>query len=224
MNKFINILLFLISMPTMVLAIIVGYNLPLEFIKTSGAQLPYKTQIFLVIGIIYFIIIVRRSSRRWMGSKMVSQVSKFKWNVSMGEGRLKQVFLYQWLEALVMLVGGFALYSVTEAAIVPACALAFGALDNLVFLFAGKLKHVYRIGLTSKALVVADRDVKVLYLSGLRKVTIHQQTVFFEYIKDLQLAFPLNCIPDEDQKEFKDQLEASVDKNKVFFDERMKTL
>jgi hypothetical protein len=224
MNKFINILLFLISMPTMVLAIVVGYDLPLEFIKTSGSQLWYKSEIFLVIGIIYFIIIVRRSSRRWMGSKMVSQVAKFKWNVSMGEGRLKQVFLYQWLEAFVMVIGGFALYSVTNAAIVPACALAFGALDNLVFLFVGKSKHIYRIGLTSKALVVADRDVKVLYLSGLRKVTIHQQTVFFEYIKDLQLAFPLNCIPKENQKEFKEQLEASVDRDKVFFDEKMKSL
>jgi len=63
-----------------------------------------------------------------------------------------------------------------------------------------------------------------LYLSGLRKVTIHQQTVFFEYIKDLQLAFPLNCIPKENQKEFKEQLEASVDRDKVFFDEKMKSL
>lgn len=224
MNKFINILLFLISMPTMVLAIIVGYDLPLEFIKTSGSQLWYKSEIFLVIGIIYFIIIVRRSSRRWMGSKMVSQVDKFKWNVSMGEGRLKQVFLYQWLEAFVMLIGALALYSVAKEAIVPACALAFGALDNLVFLFAGKSKHIYRIGLTSKALVVADRDLKVLYLSGLRRVTIHQQTVFFEYIKDLQLAFPLNCIPKENQKEFKEILEANVDRDKVFFSEKVKSL
>jgi len=224
MNKFINILLFLISMPTMVLAIIIGFNLPLEFLKTSGAQLPYKNETFLVIGIIYFVIIIRRSARRWMGSKMVSQVAKFKWNVSMGKGRIRQVFLYQWLEALIMLVGGLALYGITEVAIIPACALAFAAIDNLVFLFAGKLKHIYRIGLTSKALVVADRDVKVLYLSGLRKVTIHQQTVFFEYIKDLQLAFPLDCIPKEDQGEFKDQLEAIVDRNKVFFDEKMKSL
>ena len=54
MNKFINILLFLISLPTMVLAIVVGYNLPLEFLKTSGEQLPYLAQIFLGIGYIIF--------------------------------------------------------------------------------------------------------------------------------------------------------------------------
>ena len=224
MNKFINILLFLISLPTMVLAIVVGYNLPLEFLKTSGEQLPYLGQIFLGIGIIYLIIIVRRSSRRWMGIKMVAQVSKFKWNVSMGEGRKKQVYLYQWLEAMIMAFGGLALYTITEEALIPAIALWLGAVDNLVFLILDKQKNIYRIGLTSKALVVADRDVKVLYLSGLRKVNIHQQTIFFEYIKDLQMAFPLNCIPQKDQKEFKDQLELLVDRDKVFFDEKMKAL
>lgn len=224
MNKFINILLFLISLPTMVLAIVVGYNLPLEFLKTSGEQLPYLGQIFLGIGIIYLIIIVRRSSRRWMGIKMVAQVSKFKWNVSMGEGRKKQVYLYQWLEAMIMAFGGLALYTITEEALIPAIALWLGAVDNLVFLFLDKQKNIYRIGLTSKALVVADRDVKVLYLSGLRKVNIHQQTIFFEYIKDLQMAFPLNCIPQKDQKDFKDQLELLVDRDKVFFDEKMKAL
>lgn len=224
MNKFINILLFLISLPTMVLAIVVGYNLPLEFLKTSGEQLPYLGQIFLGIGIIYLIIIVRRSSRRWMGIKMVAQVSKFKWNVSMGEGRKKQVYLYQWLEAMIMAFGGLALYTITEEALIPAIALWLGAVDNLVFLILDKQKNIYRIGLTSKALVVADRDVKVLYLSGLRKVNIHQQTIFFEYIKDLQMAFPLNCIPQKDQKDFKDQLELLVDRDKVFFDEKMKAL
>jgi hypothetical protein len=224
MNKFINILLFLISIPTMVLAIVVGYNLPLEFLKTSGEQLPFLSQSFLIIGIIYFIIIVRRSSRRWMGIKMVAQVSKFKWNVSMGEGRKKQVYLYQWLEAMVMAFGGLALYIITKEALIPAIALWLGSFDNLVFLTFDKQKNIYRIGLTSKALVVADRDVKVLYLSGLRKVNIHQQTVFFEYIKDLQMAFPLNCIPQKDQKDFKDQLELLVDRDKVFFDEKMKAL
>ena len=183
MNKFINILLLLISFPTLVIAIFVGYDLPIEFLKTSGASLPFKFQIFLSLGIIYYIIIVRRSVRRWMGVAMVSKTAKFKWNVSMGEDRRKQVFLYQWLEALIMCSGGISLYYVCPDAIAPASALWVGSLDNLIFMILGQTKKLYRIGLTSKAVVVADREVKVLYLSGLRKVTIHQQTVFFDYIK-----------------------------------------
>lgn len=224
MNKFINILLLLISFPTLVIAIFVGYDLPIEFLKTSGASLPFKFQIFLSLGIIYYIIIVRRSVRRWMGVAMVSKTAKFKWNVSMGEGRRKQVFLYQWLEALIMCSGGISLYYVCPDAIAPASALWVGSLDNLIFMILGQTKKLYRIGLTSKAVVVADREVKVLYLSGLRKVTIHQQTVFFDYIKDLQMTFSLTCIPKEDQENFKNTLESLVDRDRVFFSDDVKNL
>ncbi len=224
MNKFINILLLLISFPTLVIAIFVGYDLPIEFLKTSGASLPFKFQIFLSLGIIYYIIIVRRSVRRWMGVAMVSKTEKFKWNVSMGEGRRKQVFLYQWLEALIMCSGGISLYYVCPDAIAPASALWVGSLDNLIFMILGQTKKLYRIGLTSKAVVVADREVKVLYLSGLRKVTIHQQTVFFDYIKDLQMTFSLTCIPKEDQVDFKNTLESLVDRDRVFFSDDVKNL
>jgi hypothetical protein len=224
MNKFINILLLLISFPTLVIAIFVGYDLPIEFLKTSGASLPFKFQIFLSLGIIYYIIIVRRSVRRWMGVAMVSKTEKFKWNVSMGEGRRKQVFLYQWLEALIMSSGGISLYYVCPDAIAPASALWVGSLDNIIFMILGQTKKLYRIGITSKAVVVADREVKVLYLSGLRKVTIHQQTVFFDYIKDLQMTFSLTCIPKEDQVDFKNTLESLVDRDRVFFSEDVKNL
>jgi len=224
MNKFINILLLLISFPTLVIAIFVGYDLPIEFLKTSGASLPFKFQIFLSLGIIYYIIIVRRSVRRWMGIAMVSKTAKFKWNVSMGEDRRKQVFLYQWLEALIMCSGGISLYYVCPDAIAPASALWVGSLDNLIFMMLGQTKKLYRIGLTSKAVVVADREVKVLYLSGLRKVTIHQQTVFFDYIKDLQMTFSLTCIPKEDQVDFKNTLESLVDRDRVFFSDDVKNL
>ncbi len=214
----------LISFPTLVIAIFVGYDLPIEFLKTSGASLPFKFQIFLSLGIIYYIIIVRRSVRRWMGVAMVSKTAKFKWNVSMGEDRRKQVFLYQWLEALIMCSGGISLYYVCPDAIAPASALWVGSLDNLIFMILGQTKKLYRIGLTSKAVVVADREVKVLYLSGLRKVTIHQQTVFFDYIKDLQMTFSLTCIPKEDQVDFKNTLESLVDRDRVFFSDDVKNL
>ena len=214
----------LISFPTLVIAIFVGYDLNIEFLKTSGASLPFKFKIFLSLGIIYYIIIVRRSVRRWMGVAMVSKTAKFKWNVSMGEDRRKQVFLYQWLEALIMSSGGISLYYVCPDAIAPASALWVGSLDNLIFMILGQTKKLYRIGLTSKAVVVADREVKVLYLSGLRKVTIHQQTVFFDYIKDLQMTFSLTCIPKEDQVDFKNTLESLVDRDRVFFSDDVKNL
>ncbi len=224
MNKFVNILLLLISFPTMVLSIFVGFDLPIEFLKTSGAQLPYRFEAFLVLGILFFVIIIRRSVQRWTGMKMVSQVAKYKWNVAMGDERKKYVFLYQYLEGFTMLIVGFALYTICKEAWIPAIALWVGAIDNFIFALSGKKKNTYRIGLTSKAVVVADRDVKVLYLSGLRQVSVHQQSIYFDYIKDLQLHFPLNCIPEADQSNFVQELKAIVNEDKVFFSESVRNL
>jgi len=61
-----------------------------------------------------------------------------------------------------------------------------------------------------------------LYFSGLRKVSVHQQSIFFDYIKDLQLSFPTQCIKPENRQTFVDKLEAKVNREKVFFSESFK--
>ena len=76
------------------------------------------------------------------------------------------------------------------------------------------------MALSSKALIVADREVVLLYFKGLRKVTIHQQTVYFDYIKDLQLSFPTNCIEPKDQEAFFELLKAQFNPDKVYFKAR----
>ena len=224
MNKSINVLLVFLAIPTMVLCIFVGMNLPIEFLKTSGAQLPFRFEIFLTIGILFFVIILRRSTKRWMGVKMVSQTEKYKWNEAMSSERKNRVYLYQSLESALMLFAAISFYTVCKDAWLPATAVMFGTIDNLLFLFMGKFKNIYRVGLTSKAIVVADRDVIVLYYTGLRKVTMHQQTIFFDYIRDLQISFPINCIDEKNRTNFKNNLEAQLDRDKVFFSDDVKAL
>lgn len=224
MNKFINILLLLVSFPTMLLTIFVGFDLPIEFARTTGAILPHKNEIFLTIGLIYFILIARRSVKRWMGIKLANTVNRFKWNVPVSNERKKYVYTYQALEAGIMFGFGIALYVVSPVAIWPFIALTFGALDNIIFSIIGTKKNSYRIGLSSKAVIVADREVKVLYLTGLRQVSVQQNTVYFDYIKNLQLNFPLSCIQQEDRAAFKTELESLVDRNKVFFSESFKSI
>ena len=72
------------------------------------------------------------------------------------------------------------------------------------------------MGITSKAVVVADRDVSVLYFSGLRKVSIHQQSIYFDYIKGLQLSFPIDCMEKDQHDVFFNVLEEQLDTDKVF--------
>lgn len=221
MNRSINMLLGLFYFPTLFFAIFVGFDLPLEIFKTSGANIQYIEIIFGAFGLIYFLILLRRSLRRWSGIALVGKVKRFKWNAPINNRRKKRVQTYLFLEALVMFCMGIALFLLTKEAIYPSIALLLGVLDNLLFWFIGKNER-YRVGLSSKALIVADREISLLYFTGLRRITLQQQTVYFEYIKDLQLHFPLDCIQTDLQDEFFDALEQQVDTSKVFFSKKLK--
>jgi hypothetical protein len=217
MNRFFNALLLFILFPTMALTIFVGFDLPIEIIKVSGASLPYRTEAFLILGLFLFVINIRRSIRRWMGMRMVNQISKFAWNAEVSKERRQRVYVYTLLEALVMAFVGAALYVVTPEAWFPALALIFGTVDNVIFTIVGLSRGKYRAGITSKAVILADRDVQLVYFTGLRKVSIHQESIYFDYIKGLQLYIPLDSIEKDQRESFFDVLESKVDRDKVFF-------
>lgn len=220
MNKSINIILGLLLIPTMALTIFVGFDLPIEMIKMSGNNLPYKDYVFLGLGVLIMSVIFRRSIRRWMGMRIVNQVKKFKWNAEVSAERKSRVRTYLLLEALVMTFIGIALYEVCETALPAGLAFIIGSIDSIIFAIAGRNGR-YRVGISSKAIIVADREVILIYFTGLRKISAHQQTTFFDYIKGLQLSFPTNCIQEEQKEEFLNVLEAQIDPNRVFFSKTM---
>lgn len=217
MNKAINVILIFVFIPTILIAIYVGMDLPITFLKTTGEFLPYKFEIFLGLGVFMLLLLLRRSVRRWMGMRIVSQQKKFKWNAPVSKTRKNRVLTYLGLEAVIMFCAGYALYEVTPEAWAPAIALLFGVVDNILFAIIGSVAKGFRIGLSSKALIVADREVSLLYFRGLRKVSPHQQTIYFDYIKDLQLSFPTDCIQEGKKDEFFKILEEQMDPDKVFF-------
>ena len=241
MNKFINVLLLFILIPTMLFTIVVAFDIPIGFLKkyyvdvtiqqdgtmvsdvyaTTVRQLPYQYEIFLGLGLIVFIINLRRTIRRWMGMRIVNRTNKFKWNTPVNDTRKKRVITYLILEGLVMAFVGTALYVLTPQAWFLGIAYGYVAIDNLIFGIVGAQGNRFRIGLSSKALIVADREVTVLYFKGLRKVSIHQQSIYFDYIKGLQLSFPSDCIQDENRGEFFKLLEDQLDPDRVFFSKKL---
>lgn len=216
MNRFINALLLFLLFPTMAMTIFVGYDLPVEFLKTSGSQMPYRFEIFLGLGLLLLIINVRRSIRRWMGLRLVNQTSKFKWNVPMSKERRLRVQTYNIIEAFVMAFVGTVLYKVSNEAFLPAIAFWFTTVDNVIFTLIGSVNKRFRIGITSKAVIAADRDVALVYFGGLRKVSIHQDSIYFDYIKGLQLSIPVDCIEEGQKDKFFETLGQQLDRDKVF--------
>ena len=107
-------------------------------------------------------------------------------------------------------------YFLTPEAWFPALVMLVFSIESIVFLLICSRK-LFRIGLSSKAILVADREVILIYLAGLRQVSISQQTVYFDYTNDLQLSFPTDCLLAEEKELFFENLSSLVDKNKVLF-------
>lgn len=216
MNRFINAVLLFLFIPTLLVTIFVGFDLPIRILRTSGANLPYREEVLMGLGLFFFIILLRRSLRRWMGMRLVSRIEKFKWNTVVSAERKKRVVVYTILEGVIMGCAGLALYIIAPEAWTPALALGLGALDDFIFTLIGRGNNAWRIGLSSKALVIADREVVVLYFTGLRRVSIHQQSIYFDYIKGLQLSFPSDCIEDREREAFFKVLEEQFDPERVY--------
>jgi hypothetical protein len=222
MNKFINILILILSFPIISFSIIIGFDIPIEFLRLSGANMPYKLEIFYGMAGMIFVVGIRRSIRRWMGIRLANQIKRFQWNTNMDKNRYKQAMLYLYLEALLHFFLAYALYTITPFALPVVLVYAFLGIDHLLFAFITKSKNLFRVGLTSKALVIADRDIKIVYFKGLRKVDKHQQSIFFDYIKELQISIPSDCIEESKRAEFKEKLAGNLDRDSVFFTESFK--
>lgn len=216
MNRFYNALLLAIVIPTIFFAIYVGFDLPLGIFNSSGAILPFRNEIFLAFGLVIAIINIRRTVRRWMGLRLVGQVEEYRWNGTVSKDRVSRVWLYSILEGLVMAAVAYGLYRLTPLAWFPAIALLICTVDNVLFLLIGAVGKKFRVGLTARAVLVADRDVEVIYFSGLRRIEKQQDSLFFIYKDGLQLNFPLNCIQEENKPEFFKHLREVVDKEKVY--------
>ena len=216
MNSFVNAILLALTFPLIMLTIIVGFDLPVEMLKTSGKNLSFADEIFWLLATLMGLIAFRRSIKRWMGMKIVNATKRFIINFEVSTARKNRVVVYNLIESCIMLSLGLSIYNLTPHALVPTIVLLSFSFDNLLFLAIG-YKNRFRIGLSSKALIVSDREVTVIYFEGLRKISIEQQTIYFDYIKDLQLSFPTNCLRDEDKELIFNGLNDIVDKDNVMF-------
>ena len=140
---------------------------------------------------------------------------KLVWNEPISIERKRRVFVYNSLEALVFISLFAAHLFLSKVAIFVSVTYLILALDAVLFLVVNGKQ--FRVGLSSKAILVADREVILIYLAGLRQVSISQQTVYFDYTNDLQLSFPTDCLLAEEKELFFENLSSLVDKNKVLF-------
>jgi hypothetical protein len=158
----------------------------------------------------------RRTIRRWVAIRMVIQTEKFKWSGKISGSRRQRVIVYTMLESVIICLIGLTFIILTSEAWFPATVMLFFGIEGSIYLLINS-KNNFRVGLSSKAILAVDREVILLYMEGLRQVSISQQTIYFDYINELQLSFPTDCINESERTDFFENLKQSVNQDKVLF-------
>ncbi len=215
MNSFINVLILLVSFPTFLLTIFVGFDLTIDSLRMQATEIPYLNYIFLALSMVLGTLSLRRSIRRWSGLFLVNQRSKYLFNAEIKTERKKRVVIYSILESVILGYFGYAYTAITPLAFAPSIVMYVFSAEGMVFLGYGLLAKKFRIGITSKAVLVSDREVYVMYFSGLQEISISQQSVYFTYLGNLQLNFPINCLDDNNKVDFFETIKTQIDQDKV---------
>ena len=217
MNSFINIIILILCVPAFVLAIFVGNDLQFEFLKMDAREIPILNEIFGGFAIAFLLISARRSFQRWTGVFILSKQKRFVLNEKIDSKINQRVIIYNILESAVYSFLAYAFLKNTELAYAPAYVMYFFAVESIVFLFFGVVFNKFRYGVSSKAVIVADREVRVLYFKGLKQISINQLSVNFDYIGGLHLNFPLDCVKPEEREMFFNTIKGQVNADKVLF-------
>lgn len=63
MNSFTNSLLIFFTIPLLCLTVYIGLDVPIDFLHTTGSELPYQGYMFLGFALLFFIILIWRNSQ-----------------------------------------------------------------------------------------------------------------------------------------------------------------
>ena len=214
MNKFVNLVTLVVVFPLILFSVYIGLDIPIDSLGITGSEIPYQKEVFYIGTFICGLFHLLRSVKRWSALKVANKINQFKWSARIGKKRRGRVITYLFLEIFLMLCFSIAFFKLTPSSFSICSLLILSSIDSLFFVFFGKNK--YRISVSSKAIVIADREVQVIYFKGLRKISIHQQSIFFEYIENLQLFFPLNSLEEKDVSVFFNELNKLIDRERVY--------
>lgn len=222
MNKNINVLLTFFLFIFVLYSFIPTFDLYLfDFFK--GAETPYLEEIFMIGTIIISVLLVFRMVQRWMAIRLVGREDKFIWIAPISKNYLGRVKLYLFLENLHFPLFGLYFLAAHPATVTLGLTCFAGLLETIIFGIVNANQRKMKCGITTQAAVVCERDSKVFYFSGLRKISLIQQAVYFEYKGDLTLCFPFDAINKGDRQAFVKNLINQINTDKIFVSETIKS-
>jgi len=221
MNKNINVILIFLLIVLFLYSTIPGFDVNL-FGDFRGLETPYLTETFFIGTAVVALLFIFRAFQRWMAIRLVKDEKKFVWISPISKSRLSRVKLYLILENSHLPFFGIYFILIHPATFLLGIVCFASFLETLIFLFVNANQRKMKSGITTQAVVLCDREAKVFYFSGLRKVSLIQDAVYMEYKDDLTMDFPANCVEDDKRADFVKHFIEQINPDKVFISETFK--
>ncbi|MEZ4936056.1 MAG: hypothetical protein R2799_00520 [Crocinitomicaceae bacterium] len=218
MNKFVNFLSVIVLIPAAFLAFAIKHEL--EFWpEKNAAHIPFQTQIYT--GVFAFILLINlfRIYQKWSVIRAFWKIDSFIIKVPVEKSWYTSKSVSNWLEALFAIAFGYFFAQNAELTRNLGLALLLFGLENIFYILWVRSKNLYAVAVNKKALILLDRQLSGYYFHGLRKMEKDFDQIYFEYMTDLQLKFPLKSLSKENQKLVIEKVLENINHDKVYVDQ-----
>lgn len=234
MNKVVNVFsgIILALYCAFVMAVIYDFS----FSSFSVKYVPYKEQICGGLALLILLLGVLRIKRKWQGAADMKNFKRFHFDRPISKSAKNLALLYAIGEGVFMLILMAFLANLmrTSSVYVLPMLLIILALFVEAIIFTFKIYgggESFRIGIDKKAVAYFNREMHILYFTGLRRIEMHQDMINFQYKEDLNLLLPIELIDKKDRLAFREALiktiETHVNTNNgkiIYIDDAFRTL
>lgn len=190
----------------------------------NGVETPYIQQTFFVGAGILAVFVIFRAVQRWMAIRFVRKSTQFLWLQPVTQKRVSRVRLYLFLENLHFPLFGIFFFAISPETVIVGLVCFAAFFETLLFLLVNARQKKMKCGITSQAIVICDREAKIFYFSGLRKITLVQEAIYMEYKEELTMDFSLDCVLETERASFVDCVKKQINLERIFLSDGFKNL
>lgn len=210
MNKVINVFSGLILAIFCAFVMAVVYDLTISTNFTLKGM-PYKQEIAYGFTLIILLLGVLRIVRKWQGAKDMTNFNKFTFVRPIATSAKNLSLIYALIEVVFMGILIYFLYRISAldlSLVFPMLiVISFLLLEGIIFAYRiGKGGKAFRIGINKNVVAYFNREMHLMYFTGLKRVEMHQDMINFQYKDDLNILMPLDVLEKSDLIPFRDAL------------------
>ena len=223
MNKVVNIFSFFLLAVFILMAMVVIMDLSISNLHLRA--MPYKFEIFTAMAFLIFFVGVIRIRRHWQGIKDMKSFKQFNFSGKVAKTRMNRGAIHSGLEVAFMFATVYLFFRLSQIefdyVITIIAVMSVLAVESLIFfILILKGGDYFKVGVNDNVIAYFDREMKLFYYEGLRRVELYQSDLITLTYKDnMTLFIPTSVISKEDIVPFRDEIIKQLDEKNIYFDD-----